>query len=205
MNRRSSLSISLSILAVAALGLTAVVSRAEAKKPAGAAPPAAASPANAFQNDFLALLDDVQKKILSLEEATPQDKFKWRPAPGVRSIAEAYLHIAYGNYNFTKSVTGKEPPADAGWEADRAKWDARTTDKAEIKKVLGRSFEQVRAAMKDVRDADLDKLVDRFGHQMTARAVWMALIGHLNEHLGQEVAYARSNGVVPPWSAAKGG
>jgi hypothetical protein len=94
MTKRSSLSVLLSILAIATLGLTAVVTEAEAKKPAVAAAPAAASPANAFQNDFLALLDDVQKKILSLEEATPQDKFKWRPAPGVRSIAEAYLHIA---------------------------------------------------------------------------------------------------------------
>jgi uncharacterized damage-inducible protein DinB len=188
------------IVATATLGLMAVVARAEAKK---AAAPAAAS--NGFQTDFVALLDDVQKKILSLEDAIPQDKFKWRPAPGVRSISEAFLHIAYGNYGLTKGATGKAPPADVGWEMDRAKWDAKTTDKAEIKKTLEASFEQVRAAMKDVKDADLDKKVNVFGHEMTERAVWMALIGHLNEHLGQEVAYARSNNVVPPWSLPKGG
>jgi uncharacterized damage-inducible protein DinB len=193
------------IAAVATLGLAAFVARAEAKK----ATPAAAMPAatsNGFQTDFFALLDDVQKKILSLEDAIPQDKYKWRPSAGVRSVSEAFLHIAYGNYGFTKGATGKTPPAEVGWGTDHAKWDAKTTDKAEIKKTLEASFDQVRAAMKDVTDADLDKKVNVFGHEMTERAVWMALLGHLNEHLGQEVAYARANNVVPPWSMpAKGG
>ena len=188
------------IAAVATLGLAAFVARAEAKK---AAAPAAAS--NGFQTDFVALLDDVQKKILSLEDAIPQDKFKWRPAPGIRSVSEAFLHIAYGNYGFTKGATGQAPPAAVGWDMDHAKWDGKTTDKAEIKKTLEASFDQVRAAMKDVTDADLDKKVSAFGHDMTERAVWMALLGHLNEHMGQEVAYARANGVVPPWSMTKGG
>jgi uncharacterized damage-inducible protein DinB len=192
-------------LVLATLGVTALVTRAEAKKPAAAAPSATAAPARAFQTDFLGLFDDVQKKILSLEDAVPADKFKWRPAAGVRSIAEAYLHIAFGNYGITRAASGKEPPADAGWQMDRTKWDTKTTDKAEIKKVLEKSFEHVRTVMKDVQDADLDKKVSFFGHEMTERAVFMVLLGHLNEHMGQEVAYARANGVVPPWSMAKGG
>jgi uncharacterized damage-inducible protein DinB len=192
-------------LVLAAVGATALVTRAEAKKPAAAASAATAAPARAFQTDFLGLFDDVQKKILSLEDAVPADKFKWRPAAGVRSIAEAYLHIAFGNYGITRAASGKEPPADAGWQMDRTKWDTKTTDKAEIKKVLEKSFEHVRTVMKDVQDADLDKKVSFFGHEMTERAVFMVLLGHLNEHMGQEVAYARANGVVPPWSMAKGG
>ena len=99
-------------------------------------PPRPPRPSNRFQTDFLELLDDVQKKILSLEDAMPQDKFKWRPSPGVRSVSEAFLHIAYGNYGFTKGATGKAPPADVGWGTDHAKWDTKTTDKAEIKKTL---------------------------------------------------------------------
>ena len=196
------------ISALATLGLAALVARADAKKPAppaAAQPAAAAAPARAFQTDFLGLLDDVQKKILSLEEAIPQDKFKWRPAPGVRSISEAFLHIAYANYGLTKGATGKVPPADIGWDGDRAKWDGKTTDKAQIKQTLEKSFDHVRATMKDVQDADLDKKVSLFGHEMTERAVFMLVLGHLNEHMGQEVAYARANGVVPPWSMAKGG
>lgn len=189
---------------LALVGVTALVTHAQAKKPAPAASAGPAAPARAFQTDFLGQLDEVQKKILSLEEAVPADKFKWRPATGVRSIAEAYLHIAFGNYLFTKTATGKEPPADAGWEMNGPKWDTKTTDKAAIKKILEGSFDHVRAAVKDVQDADLDKKVSFFGHEMTERAVFMSLLAHLNEHMGQEVAYARSNGVVPPWSKTDG-
>ena len=71
--------------------------------------------------------------------------------------------------------------------------------------MLETSFDHVRAAMKEVQDADLDKKVNVFGHDMTERAVWMALLGHLNEHMGQEVAYARANDVVPPWSRCRDG
>ena len=109
---------------------------------------AAAKSKNAFQADFISQLDATEKKIVSLEEAVPQDKLTWRPAPGVRSIAEVYLHLAYGNYGFIKVAAGKIPPADAGFDADGAKWEAKTTDKAEIKKVLQKSFEHVRAAVK---------------------------------------------------------
>jgi uncharacterized damage-inducible protein DinB len=185
------------IAALATLGVAGFVSRADAKK---AAPAAAAAPQGAFQTDFIGLIDDVEKKVLSLEDAFPQDKFKWRPAPGVRSVSEAFLHIAYGNYGLTKAATGKEPPAAVGWGPDHAKWDGQTTDKAAIKKILEASYDNVRAALKDVKDADLDKKVSFFGHDMSERQVLMIIFGHSNEHLGQEVAYARANNVVPPWS-----
>ena len=149
------------------------------------------------------VLGDAQKKVLQLEDAVPQNKFNWRPAPGVRSIAEAYLHIAFGNYGLTSAATGKVPPADAGWEMNPPKWDKKTTDKAEIKKILEQSFAWSNDAIKALADADLDKKVSFFGHDMTARAVLIILTGHVNEHLGQEVAYARSNNVTPPWSEGK--
>jgi uncharacterized damage-inducible protein DinB len=163
----------------------------------GAPAPAAKS---SFQDDFLAMLGDAEKKVLSLEDAVPQDKFKWRPAPGVRSISEAYLHVAFGNYTLTKIATGKEPPADSGYSMGRDKWDLQTTDKAAIKKILEKSFAHVRASVKALPDADLEKKVSFFGHEMTARAVLIALDGHVNEHLGQSIAYARANNVTPPWS-----
>ena len=102
-------------LLLATVAVTTLVTPAQAKKPAPVTSAVAATPARAFQTDFLGLLDDVQKKILSLEEAVPADKFKWRPAAGVRSIAEAYLHIAFGNYGITKAASGKSPrPMQAG-------------------------------------------------------------------------------------------
>jgi len=193
------------IAALATLGLATFVPRADAKKSTPAAPAAAAAPADAFQNDFLGLLDDVQKKVLALVDAFPQDKFKWRPAPGIRSVSEAFLHIAFGNYGLTTAATGMAPPAAVGFDGNMQKWDTQTTDKAAIKKILEASYDHVRAAVKDVKDADLDKKVQFFGHEMSERAVLMIIIGHNNEHMGQEVAYARSNGVVPPWSMKHGG
>ena len=182
-----------------ALALTAVTAPAAiAKAPAAAA--ADAGKGHSFQNDFLGLLDHVQKQIIDLEGAVPQDKFKWRPAPGVRSVSEAYLHIAFANYGLTKVATGAAPPADAGFDGNMQKWDTKTTDKAEIKKILEKSFDHVRTVVKALPDADLDKKVSFFGQEMTARQVLMIVFGHDNEHLGQEIAYARANNITPPWS-----
>jgi uncharacterized damage-inducible protein DinB len=167
---------------------------------AAAAPGVPVAKAGAVQSDLLAIKADADKKILELEGAVPQNKFDWRPAPGVRSVAEAYLHVAFGNYNMIRIATGKAPPADAGFGLDRGKWDTQTTDKAKIKAILERSFAFAHDAIQAMPDADLDKTVDFFGHPMTARAVLFRLIGHDNEHLGQSVAYARANKIVPPWS-----
>jgi uncharacterized damage-inducible protein DinB len=161
---------------------------------------ARAGKTGAVQSDALAVMADAEKKILELEGAVPSEKFEWRPAPGVRSIAEAYLHIAFSNYNMIRLATGKAPPADAGFDLNRAKWDSQTTDKAKIKAILEKSFAFAHEAIQALPDADLDKKVDFFGHPMTTRAVLFMLVGHDNEHLGQSVAYARMNKIVPPWS-----
>ncbi|MEA2698307.1 MAG: hypothetical protein QOI66_2578 [Myxococcales bacterium] len=153
-----------------------------------------------FQEDYLAQLGDVEKKLMSLEDAMPPAKMSWRPDKGVRSVSEVYLHVAFGNYGFLKSV-GIDPPADAGVSADAAKWDTKTTDKAEIKKVMEKSFEHVRTSVKAIPDADLDQKIKLFGKfEMTKRAALIALIAHINEHLGQSIAYARTNKIAPPWS-----
>ena len=156
--------------------------------------------AGSFQEDFLGQLADVERKLNALEEAIPEKKMTWRPDKGVRSVSEVYLHVAFGNYAFLKFL-GAEPPADAGFAFDVDKWDKKTTDKAEIKKVMDKSFEHVRASVKALPDADLDKKIKLFGKfEMTERAALIGLIGHLNEHLGQSIAYARTNKIVPPWS-----
>jgi uncharacterized damage-inducible protein DinB len=179
-------------MAAFAVGLMAVAAQAAA--------PAAPAAKGAFQRDLLGVYGDAERKVIDLEEAMPQNKFDWRPAPGVRSVAETYLHIAFGNYGLTKVATGKEPPAEAGWEMNPAKWDKKTTDKAEIKNILQKSFAYVHEAVGALPDADLDKTVSFFGHSMTVRSVLIILSGHVNEHLGQSVAYARSNKITPPWS-----
>jgi uncharacterized damage-inducible protein DinB len=170
---------------------------------AGRAHAAAPAAKETLQNDLVKQMDDVEKKLVDLLDAEPQDKLKWMPAPGVRSVAEVYLHVAYGNYGLTKMITGKAPPATANFTGDAKKWDAQTTDKAAIKKILLASFDWVKDGIKSVPEKDLDKKVSFFGHDMSTRAAMMVVANHDSEHLGQSIAYARANKVTPPWSKSE--
>ena len=156
-----------------------------------AALPAAKVP-QGFRAEFLANLDDVQDKIMKLAEATPAEKYSWRPSADVRSISEVYTHIAGSNY-FLCTFLGIDPPA--GMDQDMEK---HVTKKADVLAELHKSFDYLRAAASS--NTDLEKSVKMFGMQTTHRGVYMTILSHLHEHLGQSIAYARMNGVVPPWS-----
>jgi uncharacterized damage-inducible protein DinB len=150
-------------------------------------------PASGFRADFLEDLDEVQDKIMRLAAAVPAEKYPWRPAPGIRSVSEVYMHIAGGNY-FLSTFLGVQPPADIPNNLEKI------TDKAAIAAELKRSFEHLRKVVANESDADLDKATNMFGKPATHRFVFLTIINHLHEHLGQSIAYARMNGVVPPWS-----
>jgi uncharacterized damage-inducible protein DinB len=151
------------------------------------------TPKTGFRAEFLANLDDVEDKIMELATTMPAEKYSWRPGEGVRSIGEVFMHIAGGNY-FLLTFVGKQPPADIPKDLERI------TDKQRVIAELRRSFEHVRAVIAAESDADLEKTAKMFGATTTHRGVYMALLTHLHEHLGQSIAYARMNGVVPPWS-----
>ena len=148
---------------------------------------------SAFRNEFLANLDDVQEKIMELATAVPADKYAWRPGSDVRSIGEVYMHIAGGNY-FLATFLGKQAPADMPKDLEKI------TDKGQILAELRRSFDHIRAAAMNASDSDLEKAVQMFGAKTSQRGVFVTMLNHLHEHLGQSIAYARMNGVVPPWS-----
>jgi uncharacterized damage-inducible protein DinB len=167
-----------------------------------AARPAYAQDKPAFISDFLDQVGHVQGQIMSLEEAMPQEKYSWRPMEGVRSVGEVYRHIAFGNYLLLK-LMGVEPPAEANFSMDMKKWDTGVTDKKMIADALKASFDHVNASAGKMTAADLDVKIDFFGSQITKRSALMGLLSHIHEHLGQSIAYARMNGVVPPWTAAE--
>ncbi len=164
---------------------------------AGDAKSEKAAPKSGFRAEILWQLDDVQKKTEELAEAVPTEKYSWRPADGVRSISEVYMHVVGANY-FFMTFLGVKPPMkmDPGMEKT-------VTDKAEITKMLKPSFDHVRTAVLNLSDKDLDKKADMFGNATTYRNVLVTEIAHLHEHLGQSIAYARMNDVVPPWTAAE--
>jgi len=136
----------------------------------------------------------VSQQLIALAEATPADKFAWRPAPGVRSTSEVYMHIVDANF-YLLSVTGPKMPADLKEDADKT-----VTSKAEVIAWLKRSLEAVKKAHLAETPKDLARKVRIEDRDATVDGMYLRIIIHANEHMGQLVAYARMTGVVPPWS-----
>jgi uncharacterized damage-inducible protein DinB len=155
------------------------------------------TPAPELGQGWLAEFALTSRQLLQLAEATPAEKFSWRPGPGVRSISEVYVHMAIGNLTLLNRA-GVTPPFDM---ASVPKDPERTiTSKADVVQWLRRSTEAIHAAYKT---ADRQKKVQLFGRDTTAGDVFLRILLHSNEHMGQSIAYARTNGIVPPWSATQ--
>ncbi|HWY46604.1 MAG TPA: DinB family protein [Bryobacteraceae bacterium] len=137
----------------------------------------------------------VSRQLVALAEATPPEKFAWRPGPGVRSMSEVYMHIAIGNF-YLLSVTGPKMPA----ELSSPDMEKTVTDKAQVINWLQRSLDAVKTAHAAAKPADLRRKVKIQGVDADVDGIYLRIIVHANEHMGQLVAYARMNGIVPPWS-----
>ena len=145
---------------------------------------------------FLEDMKDTREKVVSLAQAMPEDKYNWRPAAGVRSVGEVYLHIVNANYMFPKAW-GQMPPAGMDWSGKA------TPDKAKTIMLLNQSFDFLQQSVEKIPDAELNQSRNFFGQQMPVSAILFHIATHTHEHLGQAIAYARMNGVTPPWSAAE--
>jgi uncharacterized damage-inducible protein DinB len=66
-----------------------------------------------------------------------------------------------------------------------------------------KSFDFVKSSIGNMSDASMENMVEFFGQKMTVRSLLLVLLSHMHEHLGQSIAYARMEGVVPPWTAAQ--
>jgi uncharacterized damage-inducible protein DinB len=136
----------------------------------------------------------VSQQLVALAEATPPEKFSWRPAPGVRSTSEVYMHIVDANF-YLLSVTGPKMPADL-----KEGMDKTVTSKPEVIAWLKRSLDAVKQAHAKETPADLRRKVHIADRDATVDGMYLRIIVHANEHMGQLVAYARMTGVTPPWS-----
>ena len=137
----------------------------------------------------------VSHQLVALAEAMPAEKFAWRPGPGVRSTSEVFMHIATANFGLL-SITGPRLPA--GLKLQDA--EKTVTAKADVIGWLKRSLEAVRTAHAGVKPSDLQRRVKVNGRDATVDGMYLRIIVHANEHMGQLIAYARVNGIVPPWS-----
>ena len=136
----------------------------------------------------------VSQQLIALAEATPEDKFAWRPAPGVRSTSEVYMHIVDANF-YLLSVTGPKMPPDL-----KEGMDKTVTSKTEVIAWLKRSLEAVKEAHLAETAKDLQRKVHIQDRNATVDGMYLRIIVHANEHMGQLVAYARMTGVAPPWA-----
>ncbi len=148
-----------------------------------------------IKGSFLKQSKFVEGQMLSLLEAIPQKKMNWRPAKGVRSMAESFMHAALGNYISSSKITGTMAEG-----VDPSKLEKSETNKKKIAEAVKKSFEVVNQAVTNCPESDFDTKVDFFGMDMNKLDMIMLGATHQHELLGQQIAYARTNGVVPPWT-----
>ncbi len=156
--------------------------------------PLQAQESNNFKNQFSRHFD-YASRVLSLAEAMPADKYSWRPEEGVMSVEEVYTHIARYNFYYLENSLGIPAPDDVNMEDIES-----ITGKENVVAILERSINHVKAAMKEMPVSKLQDETQMYGNTVNGQAVLMQLITHKSEHVGQSIAYARMNGIVPPWS-----
>lgn len=182
------------ILTVLALNL-APHSRAQEKLDQKAPASVSAASASGFRAEFLEEIAYYEQRYTRLAEAIPAEKYTWRPAEGVRSVGEVFTHITAANYGVARAL-GTAPPSGTDLKALMA----LSADKPKVLQALRDSFAHFRGAIVALNDADADKPQKMFNHQTTVRGSFIMITGHFGEHLGQSIAYARVNGIVPPWT-----
>lgn len=153
------------------------------------------APSYDMKGQSLLDLEGVQKKFVDLANVLPAEKLTWRPSEDSRSFAEVLLHVAGERYGIL-SLMGVTPP-----EGFKGKtFEKSTTDRAQIVAELNKSWEFTQKAISSMSNADFAKLLPKLGPEANAGDVVYILVADAHEHLGQMVAYARENNVVPPWT-----
>jgi uncharacterized damage-inducible protein DinB len=118
-------------------------------------------------------------------------KYDWKPGQGVRSVGDVFNFIVKENGILVGVLSGT-PNTGAK--------PAPITDPEKLQEALKASYVNLQKAIAGLSDNDLQAPVKLFGRDMTKQGALMLILEDQHEHLGQSIAYARSNGVVPPWS-----
>lgn len=148
-----------------------------------------------YRDEFLAHFGRSTAKMTRLSAALPKSLYAWSPGEGVMSVGQVFMHIARYNYLYLDGSLGIPAPDGVDWRNFES-----VTDKATIVAALQASIAHVQAAARAMAADDLTRPVTLYGRQAPGWAVLFQLLSHMNEHVGQSIAYARMNGIVPPWS-----
>lgn len=149
--------------------------------------------AEMFKEQFTQQFNYISR-VLQLAEAMPADTYSWRPMEGVSSVGEVYAHIAQANYGMMGALGVSAP------EGVDVQNIGNLTEKDEIVEVLGQSIEFVKSSVQDLPGSKLSEMTEFYGRTVPGQSVLIGILSHMSEHVGQSIAYARTNEVVPPWS-----
>jgi hypothetical protein len=178
-----------------ALLLVAAAVAAEAQDPM----PNAAS-AMEVRTRFINDLDTLQAKFLQLANAIPAEKYAWRPGTGVRSFGEVFMHVASEYYVYAPMAYGApRSPVIPREPGILQKFESNST-KADALKHLSEGFAYMKQQLTALTPAQITGTQKLFGGDRTIVETSLIMSGDLHEHLGQLIAYARMNGITPPWS-----
>ena len=144
-------------------------------------------------------LKETADKVIQLADAMPSEDYTWRPEEGVRSIGEVYVHIAVVNYMFL-SYLGATLPKEIKPNSENEDLEKTITNKEDIINLVKKSFDDAQKFLSGYKDTDFDTMVELPFGKFTKAQILMLTATHPHEHLGQSIAYARTNHIVPPWS-----
>ena len=149
---------------------------------------------SAVIQEIMGIVGHNEGQIISLAEAIPDNKFGWRPGEGVRSVSEVLMHTASANFFFLSTMGFQLPEGVNPQELESI------TDKNTVVETVKSSFAFIKENAPKIDPASLsDKVTTPFG-EFTKLGMLLILLDHSGEHKGQLIAYARTNGITPPWS-----
>jgi uncharacterized damage-inducible protein DinB len=134
-------------------------------------------------------------KFIALAEAMPEETYTWSPGEGVMEVGQVFMHVARYNYFYPSGSMGMALPAGVDMDSMEA-----VRDKEQVVAALTDSRDWVREGLGAMGAVDLEEETELYGRKVKTWGVLTQLVSHMSEHLGQSIAYARMNGVAPPWS-----
>jgi hypothetical protein len=152
--------------------------------------------AAALKTAFVADIESMRVKFSGLAEAFPPDKYTWRPMDGVRSVSEVLMLIATEGYGFAPTALGGK----AALSREEMGKLAATTDKAQVIAHLTKALAYAKQSIEAIDPATLVAKRQTMGKERSTPEIILLVGGDMHEHLGQLIAYARMNHIVPPWS-----
>jgi len=166
-------------------------------------PMPADSSLDTFRDALLTELETAERQLLAIANEMPAEKFGWRPDATARTVSEVLVHVAAGNFSLLAFLGHAAPSdiyGDIVGEGEQRLWSAIhrndelekvVRDKGDAIKLLERSLQAVRESIKQPIGEALA--------EPTLSKVYMRMIVHLHEHMGQMIAYTRMNGMSVPW------